>query len=243
MSENIEGQDGNLPVDRDSCNSDDSLDQEVLCKWTEVWKSGSDKETDLFVSILSSAHEKACRSAKHHRELNFEMKKRFVTMFRASIAAQILYIVFVGAVFSSPVWIYIINQIFKTNHSLHRLLDLIPLSASLLAAIEAAIVLFMVITSIGVNKWIQIKKCQEAWARQTALKHKLNCEMIKFIYSIDGYKKGDSDKKRELFIENILAILDTNIEKFVRNLEEKEHSLTEDIIGLYKPANASDDET
>lgn len=243
MSENIETQEGNLPVGRDSCNSNDSLDQEVLRKWTAVWEIGSDKEADLFVPILSSAHEKACRSAKHHRELNFEMKKRFVTMFWTSIAAQILYIVFVGAVFSSPAWIYIINQMFKTNHSLHRLLDLIPLSASLLAAIEAAIVLFMVITSIGVNKWIQIKKCQETWARQTALKHKLNCEMIKFIYSIDGYKKGDTDKKRELFIENILAILDTNIEKFVRNLEEKEHSLTEDIIGLYKPANASDDET
>ena len=205
----------------------------ILEEWKTIWTGKNE-----FKPFLEKEYKTICASAKKHQDYNFWSKRRFIVHLRWVSGLQILYIVFLLGVSTSPIWIYLINRCFGTKHLLRRLLDILPLNAGLIAGIEAVFLLSIIIISIVNNKWIVVKKYQETWARKALLRHNLSDEMLKYIYALEPYDEVVKQKRDKLFMLNVLAILDQNIEKFVQNMEEKEHGLIDDILSLKASAKS-----
>ena len=211
----------------------------ILVKWVIKWKENPQGDSE-FESFLDQENKKIWASSKKNKDYNFWSKRRFIVHLRWVSGLQILFIVFLLGVSASPIWIYLINCCFGTNHKLSRLLDVLPLNAGLIAGVESVFLLSIIIISIVNNKWIVVKKYQETWARKALLRHKLSNEMLKYIYSFQPYDKAVKQKRDNLFMLNVLAILDQNMEKFVQNMEEKEHGLVDDILSLKASAKSDD---
>ena len=205
----------------------------ILEKWVTTWTGKSE-----FKDFLEEKYIRICAGTEKHEDYNFWSKRRFIVHLRWVSGLQILYIVFLLGVSTSPIWIYLINRCFGTKHLLRRLLDILPLNAGLIAGIEAVFLLSIIIISIVNNKWIVVKKYQETWARKALLRHNLSNEMLKYIYSLEPYDADVKQKCDKRFMSNVLAILDKDMEKFVQNMEEKEHGLVDDILSLKTSAKS-----
>ena len=81
------------------------------------------------------------------------------------------------------------------------------------------IVVFWLISTSFISKWLLIKKYQETLSRLTGFKGLILSAMLKYLYSISPY---DKNNKKEVFIINILKYAQGNIEKFQTNMENKE---------------------
>lgn len=75
-----------------------------------------------------------------------------------------------------------------------------------------------------VAKWIDVKKYQETWARHSAAKYALECEMLLFISQVEPYHTSN---RKKVFLTRSIEIWNTNQSKFGSNLENREKELTD----------------
>ncbi len=78
------------------------------------------------------------------------------------------------------------------------------------------------VPSFVLYKWINVRKYQETWSRFSAFHSRILQEMTKYLYRISPYDQGDVKKQ---FIESIIGLVEQNIEKFCKNMEEKEERM------------------
>ena len=84
---------------------------------------------------------------------------------------------------------------------------------------------------LAINKWLNIKKFQEAWARHTYTMYQYQYLMLCYLDRLI-FSDGSSFETREAFKLCAIHIMEKNIEKFTKNMEEKEKNLVEDLFSL-----------
>ncbi|MBR2836036.1 MAG: hypothetical protein IKE43_10085 [Coriobacteriales bacterium] len=214
-----------LPSSSYSFSTDENTNK-ILEEWSITW--GNDYP--LFKSYFIEQFKQSSSRADQNRDYNFWGKRRIVRIYNFLILAQLLYIIFLLAVFSSPLWIGLINSIFSTYFKPTFLLDSIQLDGGLIAGIEAVLLTSFAIVFISKNTWLNVKKYQETWARHRLTQYRLLHEMLRFLDKTNPYNNPGNDKR--MFIENTLAILDEDMQMFHRNLTDKEVSVLKDFLSI-----------
>ena len=113
-----------------------------------------------------------------------------------------------------------------------------------IAALDALMLLTVMIILLSVNKWIGVKKYQETWARHAYTVSLYDQAMLLYLQgqhmdalSFSGLERisfPPALDKRQAFKLQILQIMAKNQEKFTVNIEEKETNLIEDLAGFFK---------
>ena len=228
-------------VDRPKSISSYSLgkaEDALLKGWIKKW---GDTDFQEFKEYLISSFSFSCIHADINRDFNFWGKKRVVRLFRFLIIAQFVYICILAILFSSPVWIYLINLFFNKKHSITALLNSIPHEGGLLLAIEATLLSAFAITFIAKNTWLNVKKYQETWARHRLTQYRMSHEMLRFLSQTEPYTGTNTEQNKRLFIGRILLILDDDMQAFSKNLTEKEASVIADFLSIHSSSSKQND--
>ena len=72
----------------------------------------------LFTEYFKICYRQSCIAAERNRDYNFWVKSLLVKGFRYLTIAQFLFLAFLTIIYSSPVWIHLLNSIFSTKYSL-----------------------------------------------------------------------------------------------------------------------------
>ncbi len=78
--------------------------------------------------------------------------------------------------------------------------------------------LVLVLLCGAIAKWMDIKKYQETWTRHSDHLHLLNNEMLLFIYGKKPYHKDD---RKQVFMDRIMGIWESNQQKFSENMKKE----------------------
>ena len=196
----------------------------IFSKWQNEWKqrnSSSDSayksEKDLFYKLFCSTYKSTCKSAEKNQIKNFRMK---LLTLMPSIILFTTAIVYIGY--------HLINSFIKsgglTNPTdLVNALSEIKLSSPVVYGTMVYILLLIV--TIVIQQWIDVKQYQETWVRHQHHKFKMETEMYHFIRKSEDYDGLNSISSREKFEENILKIWAENEDRFVENMEREEQGI------------------
>lgn len=171
--------------------------------WDAEWKRLPEfgGKNDPFYPLFASVYADVKKKSEQNKKNNFKWKRIFV-IFLVSGPVAALLIKLIS-------WVLTLFNLQNTlSHSAFQSFEI------------AAIWLFL---AFMIQKWLNVKKYQETWARHADHCLALEQEMLKFVYGIDGYEKEDT--KRRIFIERCLEIWKENQKKFSDNMNNKEFVL------------------
>lgn len=207
----------------------DKTKEILLSAWEEQWKSaeGFDAENDVFYKAFVKAYNDVCKGAYRNNKRNFRWKKLFLLVLLVDPALRVIFFIlsllleiagrFIPLFLSvSDVMTDLFGRFFFTG----KANNLVEYAASLLIWFLFAAV---------IAKWVDIKKYQETWVRHSNHQHKLEAEMMKFIYKLDIYETGPV---REKFMKEIAKIWDENQKAFSDNMNNKEKPLNDITVSL-----------
>lgn len=97
--------------------------------------------------------------------------------------------------------------------------------AKAFSALALCIIIAIWLSAV-VSKWVDIKKYQETWIRQSSHVQKMEKEMLLFWCGLPPYEYPQSRKDK--FIQNMIRVWSENHDKFENNMETKEKRLMED---------------
>ena len=192
--------------------------------WQERWSDHTQRdlgdslenhpEEELFFGTFKESYQTSIKKSEENRINNFKFKGWFLNLFKAWICIQSL--LFIGAVCV----VLKIPLPFLINTALS---DLVTLAMLLFILFATAL--------LAINKWLNIKKFQEAWARHTYTMYQYQYLMLCYLDRLI-FSDGSSFETREAFKLCAIHIMEKNIEKFTKNMEEKEKNLVEDLFSL-----------
>jgi len=199
-------------------NIQDSLFQ----RWQECWRDHTQRdlgdsleshpEEKLFLDVFKESYQDSVKKSEKNRINNFKFKGWFLNLLKMWICFQLL--LFIGAVCAA------LKMPFLHNTSLS---DFVTLSMLLFILFATAL--------LAINKWLNIKKFQETWARHTYTMYQYQQLMLCYLDRLT-FSDGSSFETREAFKLCAIHIMEKNIEKFSKNMEEKERNLMEDLFSL-----------
>lgn len=181
--------------------------------WKSEWipSENNDEIKDIFFDYFKRAYEYADKKATENRDNNFKWKTAFLIIL---VSIPILKILLVFIKTLMPLIGYT-GIFFPIVSSLST--ALLGDTGNLVGNI-GLIILWLILVAV-IAKWLDVKKYQETWVRHSNHKHKLETEMLKFIYKLDTYSSGDI---REKFMIEIMKIWDENQKVFSDNMNNKE---------------------
>lgn len=168
----------------------------LLESWKIQWNSTEDCSCDCFYQLFVKVYCDVVWKKVRNKRKNFWWKGLFIIIMLAGFAAYLVF--FFWSIFHS--------EYFNSFGS---------------KVLENGFLLFLLILlCAAVSKWMDVRKYQETWARQSMHQNMLESEMMLFIYGMEPY---NMDKKKETFMKRTLDIWNKNQEKFNDNMKnEKE---------------------
>ncbi|MCD7882751.1 MAG: DUF4231 domain-containing protein [Lachnospiraceae bacterium] len=199
-------------------NSKNMNDVGFLTMWEQEWirtHSSESEEEMFFRDCYKKTYIDVCRKARENKEKNFRYKWIFLLVLIAiPVLSSIIKIVAAACEGKLS------EVILQTNW------------AGYLTG--AAVLLMAILAASLVAKWLDIKQYQQTWVRHQEHKHKMEMEMLQYLLKTGDFA-GSGDANR-IFMEKALKIEDENIAKFVKNMEDREKTLT-DIFELAKKSD------
>lgn len=195
--------------------NDSEKNKKIINCWEKKWKniSGYTEEIDPFFSLFKETYEIVQNKEDKNRINNFKWKKRFIWILAIVPGSMLIVNILprwfaeIGFIFNIPILINLGNRIMSKG-----------LLQEFLFSLEGGLI--WILGAFLIQKWLNVKKYQETWARHSDQKLAVDQEMVKFIYEIGGYE--NQNNKRKLFIERCLEIWKVNQEKFSDNINNKE---------------------
>lgn len=171
----------------------------------------SDETKDIFFIYFQKSFEYTKKKETKNRDKNFKWKKVFLIIL-VSIPILKILLVFIKTLMTLIGYTGIFFSIVSSLST-----ALLGDTGNLFGNI-GLIILWLILVAV-IAKWLDVKKYQETWVRHSNHKHKLEIEMLKFIYKLDTYSSGDI---REKFMIEIMKIWDENQKVFSDNMNNKE---------------------
>ena len=187
-------------------------DSILFYTWKTEWIQPENKnKKDIFFDYFKRTYEYANKKAAENRDSNFKWKKVFLIIL-VSIPILKILLVFIKTLMTLIGYTGIFFSIVSSLST-----ALLGDTGNLFGNI-GLIILWLILVAV-IAKWLDVKKYQETWVRHSNHKHKLEIEMLKFIYKLDAYSSGDI---REKFMIEIMKIWDENQKVFSDNMNNKE---------------------
>lgn len=187
--------------------------KELIKKWENKWFDARriEKDKDVFFIRYKEIYEDCFKKLNKNKDKNIGWKKAFLGLLLLGTALEA---------------VEVIPAMIKRETSKYYYLN-------------SVFIFFISICGAAIiNKWIEIKKYQETWVRHSVHSYQLEKEMLKFVEEIHPYEvyPFQSDEKRcKMFIANILAIEEVNMELFSDNMNNKEKELMDVFEKVERP--------
>ena len=189
----------------------DSIYEKFKTKWEST--NNGKPENDIFYNLYNATYELYQVKVRKNRLANFIYKYIFLIILSAIPLFLALSTKYLLNLIDSGISIEIGDVLLAATAS-----TMIPSSAA-----------FVVI------RYVDVRKFQETWARQSYNQNKMFILMLDFLEKSDKNKK----KKKKTFKADVLTYWKgTGIQKFVDNLENKENNISE---GVTLPTTKNDD--
>jgi len=209
-------------------------EKSLLQQWIDEWDYNIGNVVPTIKDEFIKSYRDAAIKAEKNRKMNFACKGLFWSWLILVMCVQILYlglIIYQFSLFTSKANALFATSVSNATEKIEMLK--IPLEPTIIAAIEAVLLITGVVGALAISKRADIRKYQETWARHARAVELMNIEMIKYINCISPY--SDTENNEELFASAMMELRKENIEKFVANLETKEKDLFSDAVNLLKP--------
>ena len=188
---------------------------ELFLKWQTCWIENTQAclgcaledriDEVLFFDEFTRAYKAAIDKMRKNSANNFKVKGKFLSILIVWGFFQA--VLFLGAVCA------ILNAPFLNGASVS---DFAVLSTLLLVFFFAAL--------LAVNKWLDIRKFQETWARHTRTAQQYRQLMLCYLNGL-YFSDAASPEARRSFKICAIHIMEENIEKFTENMEKKEKDM------------------
>ena len=185
----------------------------IYVEWEQQWRDyeSFDEKKDVFYTVFKEIYKYINAGSTRNREANFFWKQVF------------LWVLMLGSLFT--IFVSVLSSFGQLTGKTGLFYSIASACSLTIFRLQdgfweyiGAFLIWFIFAGI-IAKWLKVKKYQETWVRHSNHKHKLEIEMLKFIYKLDTYSAGDI---REKFMIEIMKIWDENQKVFSDNMNNKE---------------------